>query len=139
LLGKTLGRRAARFLGNDDGLWSDVDAIIPVPLHPKREVERGFNQASLLAGELARLKGIPCLDRCLVKTKNTVPQTTLAGLDREKNIRGAYSVRKAAAVRGKVILLVDDVFTTGSTLGECSSILLKAGAKEVRALTIAQA
>jgi ComF family protein len=116
-----------------------VDVIIPVPLHPKREKKRGFNQAQIIAKELAELEGVRLLEGVLVKTKNIPPQTFLQLKEREKNVRGAFRVNKEEEIKGRVVLLVDDVYTTGSTIRECSSVLKKAGAKEVKALTIAQA
>jgi ComF family protein len=116
-----------------------VEAIIPVPLHPKRKRARGFDQAKVLAKELSKLKELPLENLVLRKVKNVLPQTSLEREERMKNVRGAYTVLKSGKIRGKTVLLVDDVYTTGSTLKECSRELLRAGAKEVRGITIAQA
>lgn len=113
--------------------------IIPVPLHKKRKKERGFNQAQSIAEELARLKSIEMEEGVLIKVKNVPPQTLLEIEEREKNISGAFRVVREEKIKGKTVLLVDDVYTTGSTVRECSLALRKAGAKEVRALTLAQA
>jgi ComF family protein len=134
-----LARFAVAALGAEDGLWRGADLVVPVPLHPKRKRERGFNQSQALARDLARIMGLRVLDRCLVKIRNAPPQTSLEGGGREANVRGAYAVRRAPRVRGRVVILIDDVFTTGSTLGECSLALKQAGVREVRALTLAQA
>jgi ComF family protein len=123
----------------DEDLWWEVDAIIPVPLHPKREKARGYNHAQLIAKKLSELSGIEMLDKKLVKVKNVPPQMSLALADRFKSVKGAFVVEKGEAVEGKRLLLVDDVFTTGATVCECTSVLLGAGAKDVRALTVAQA
>jgi len=139
VLGGGLGRFAFRTLGNDPDLWPGVDAVVPVPIHPRRKRGRGFNQAAVFAAELGRLEGVALLNGALVKVRNVPPQTSLQAGERERNVRGVYSVRKEAAVRGKILVLADDVYTTGSTIKECSRTLLEAGAKEVRALTIAQA
>jgi ComF family protein len=139
ILGKNLARFAYEVLAEEEDLWWDVDAIIPVPLHPKRKKERGFNQARVIAKELARIKGVELVERCLVKIKNIVPQTSLEAEQRKKNVRGAFRVKGEERLKGKIVLLVDDVYTTGSTLKECSRVLRKAGVKEVRALTVAQA
>lgn len=139
ILGKYLARFACEVLAGQEDLWWDVDAIIPVPLHPKRKKERGFNQAQVLAKELARMKGIELVERCLVKIKNIVPQTSLEAEQRRKNVRGAFRVKREENLKGKIVILVDDVYTTGSTLRECSKVLRKAGVKEVRAITVAQA
>jgi ComF family protein len=139
VLSRALALYALECLGRDEALWQGVDYLVPVPLHRKRKRERGFNQSRLLAAELARLKRLRVLDGCLVKTRNVPPQTSLEGAGREDNVRGAYGVKGEARIEGKTLLLVDDVFTTGSTLRECSLALKKAGAGEVRALTLAQA
>lgn len=126
-------------LGPEEDLWTGVDAVVPVPLHPAKEKSRGFNQALLLAGRLAEKKSLPLLKKCLVKVRRTVPQTSLDGRARETNLRGAFEVLRSSRLKGKVVLLVDDVYTTGSTIRECSLTLQEAGVKEVRALTIARA
>jgi len=139
VLGIDLARFAERALGGDEGLWWGVEAIVPVPLHPRRRRERGFNQAQVIAAELARLKGIDLVDDALVKVKNVPPQTSLQARERAHNIRGAFKIKKAEEIEGKTVLLLDDVYTTGSTLRECALALKKSGVKDVRALTIAQA
>ncbi len=140
---EVLGRRLAGLmesaLGGEDDLWDGVDAVIPVPLHRKKLSKRGYNQAAVLAHQLAALKGIPLIGKCLIKARNNPAQTSLDAAEREINVRGAYRVRDARTVSGRTILLVDDVFTTGATIGECSRTLLRAGAREVRAVTFAQA
>ena len=139
VLSPVLARYATESLGGDEGVWEGLDYIIPVPLHRKRRRERGFNQSELLARDLARIQGLQVLKRCLVKVRNVPPQTSLEGAGREGNVRGAYAARGTRKIAGKTLLLVDDVFTTGSTLRECSRVLMGAGAREVRALTLAQA
>ena len=139
VLGKDLAHFIYRNLGREEEIWWEVDAIIPVPLHPKRKKQRGFNQAQIIAKELARIKGIEFVDGRLVKIKNVPPQTSLAVKEREKNVSGAFGVVEGEKIKKKVVLLVDDVYTTGSTIRECSSVLRNAGVKEVKALTIAQA
>lgn len=136
---RPLARFAADCLGPDDRLWRDADGLVPVPLHPARRRERGFNQSRLLARELGRLKGIEVVAGCLVKTRNRPAQAGLRAADREKNVRKAYAARRPDRVRGRTLVLVDDVTTTGATLRECARVLVEAGAKEVRAITLAQA
>jgi ComF family protein len=138
-LGQYLADFMDQALGSEEDLWLDVDAIVPVPLHPVREKKRGFNQSRVLAKRLSHLKNIDLMDKRLVKVKNIPPQTSLEANERARNVRGAFKVKRPETIKGKVILLVDDVYTTGSTLRECSLALRKAGAKEVRAVTIAQA
>jgi len=126
-------------LGEDEDIWAGVEGVVPVPLHPAKERARGFNQAQLLAQRLAKIKRVPLLKRRLVKIRPTEAQTSLDGRSRETNLRGAFTVRRPAAVKGKTLLLVDDVYTTGSTIRECGAVLREAGAREVRAITIARA
>ncbi len=127
-----------------DGLihyWGleSLQLLIPVPLHPQRLRERGFNQALLLVRELSRRTGIPYEKRILQKKKPTVPQVNLSGAEREKELRGAFLVSRQEDLEGKVVLLVDDVYTTGATVNECSKVLLRGGAKRVDVLTLAHA
>jgi len=115
------------------------DIVVPVPLHRKRLRERGFNQAFLLARELSRRIGVPCEKKMLRKEKPTVPQVLLSGVEREKGVRGAFRVREEDQVAGRSILLVDDVYTTGATVNECSRVLMAGGAKSVEVFTLAHA
>jgi len=139
VLGKDLAHFVYRTLGREEEIWWEVEAIMPVPLHPKKKKQRGFNQAQIIAKELARLKGIEFVSGRLVKIKNVPPQTSLVVKDREKNVSGAFGILRGEDIKGKVVLLVDDVYTTGSTIRECSSVLRDAGVTEVKALTVAQA
>ncbi len=138
-LGRPLARFADGSLGADGRLWTGADALVPVPLHPARRRERGFNQSRLLALELGRLRGLGVLDGVLVKTRNAPAQAGLKAAERERNVRGTYAVRRADRVGGRTLVLVDDVTTTGATLRECARVLVEAGAREVRAVTLAQA
>ena len=139
VLARDLTRFASQALGKDDELWSGIEAVAPVPLHPKKHKHRGFNQSKIIARELAKQKGVEFLEKVLVKIKNTPSQTSLVAEEREKNLRGTFRIAKREKIEGKTVLLVDDVYTTGSTIRECSAELVKGGAKEVRALTLAQA
>ena len=120
-------------------MWAGVEVIIPVPLHKKRYKERGFNQAALMAKELAELKEIKFENTALIKIKNTIPQTSLMAGPRASNVKGAFTLKHKEKIKGKTVILVDDVYTTGATLKECSLTLLKGGVKEVKAVTVAQA
>jgi competence protein ComFC len=124
----------------DDERLRDIsfDLIVPVPLHPARQRERGFNQASLLAESLSAkisLRSKPVLERI----RYTTTQTTLDRSERMENLRNAFRLRKKADVRGLRVLLIDDVLTTGSTLSECARVLKRAGAISVHAATAARA
>lgn len=116
------------------------DAILPVPLHWWKQRWREFNQAALLAQPLAHHRQVPLLDQALVRTKYTRPQSNLgAHQARRKNIAGAFSVVQPIAVQGLSILLVDDLYTSGSTVNECARVLKAAGARRVDVLTLARA
>jgi ComF family protein len=139
------GPLAAAMARADPQALSGVDFVVPVPLHPSRERERGFNQARDLALRL----GAACID-ALARVRPTAPQTSLSAARRRRNVQNAFALRPAPrwswiprrrgrAVEGAVILLVDDVATTGATLDACARALKDAGAREVRALTAARA
>jgi len=115
------------------------DLLIPVPLHRQRLIERGFNQVLLLVREISFRTGIPYRKTILQKKKPTIPQVTLSGLERERGLRGAFHVIGGEELVGKSVLLVDDVYTTGATVNECSKMLRSGGAKGVDVLTLAHA
>jgi len=116
------------------------DLIIPVPLHQTRERERGFNQAALLARELARLSHLRLDEHSVIRLIHT--ERHRAGMDsiaRRKSVTGAFAVRHADSITGRRVLLIDDVFTTGATVSACAAVLKDAGAEEVCVLTVARA
>jgi competence protein ComFC len=116
----------------------EFDVMVPVPLHPARQRERGFNQATVLAELLSAQISIP--SRPLLKRiRYTTTQTALDRTERMENLHNAFRLRKNADVRGLRVLLIDDVLTTGSTLSECARVLKRAGAKSVHAVTAARA
>lgn len=114
------------------------DVIVPVPLHPARERERGFNQAALLAELLALSVGVP-LRLVLERTRYTTTQTAYDRAERMENLHGAFRLRKKQDVRDLRVLLIDDVLTTGSTVSECARVLKGAGAVSIHAATAARA
>jgi ComF family protein len=114
-----------------------IDVITPVPLHWKRKLKRGFNQATIL-GKAVRSDGVTIIDD-LVRTRNTERQWSLSPAKRKKNVKGAFAVRKDHRFKGRNILLVDDITTSGATLNECAKTLKQAGAKKVYALVTAVA
>ncbi len=113
-----------------------VDLVIPVPLHKKRLRQREFNQSALLAKHIAKRMGIPLMLDSLIRSRNTMPQVGLNTKERKRNIRKAFEIRDMEFIKGKSVMLVDDVYTTGATIRECSGILKKAGAREIYAITI---
>jgi ComF family protein len=132
----------ARWLGaamDDERLRDcDFDYIVPVPLHPARERERGFNQASLVSELLSAQISIPS-KAVLERVRYTTTQTALDRSERMENLNNAFRLRKNADVRGLHVLLIDDVLTTGSTLSECARVLKRAGAISVHAAIAARA
>jgi ComF family protein len=138
VLGRDLARFAQEAVGRDEDLWWGLDAIIPVPLHPRRKKERGFNQAEVIARELGRVHGLPVLPKALRRVRNIPAQTGLEADARRRNVSGAFAVERPAALKGLAVLLVDDVYTTGSTVKECCRTLRRAGVRSVRVLTLAR-
>jgi len=116
-----------------------VEAVIPVPLHVKRLKQRGFNQSGLMARMLGHTLRLPVHFGALIRQNWTEPQTRLNRHDRLTNVKGAFRVKNPGAVRDRAILLIDDVFTTGTTVAECAATLKKARASEVHILTVARA
>jgi ComF family protein len=117
----------------------DADLIVPVPLHIKRLRQRGFNQAVLLGEVFAQRWSLPLQRNNLQRSRWTEPQVNLTAAARAENVRGAFTLADPAIVAGKRVLLVDDVYTTGSTVKECSRVLRNSGAGEVAVLTVARA
>lgn len=117
---------------------SSAEIVMPVPLYPKRRRKRGYNQSALLAKCFAQGTGLVFDDTTLVRQRDTVSQTTLGRQGRLTNMTGAFVCKNPSAVKGKVILLVDDVATTGATLEGCAVALKAAGAKKVFAYTFAR-
>ena len=139
---RILGRKLAYFAYNVLKLnkeFLESEIIIPVPLHPKKERERGFNQCEVLALELAKLTNKKFFKNILIKIKNTPPQSILNLRERKNNVKGAFYVKNNSFIYNKNILLIDDIYTSGCTILECSKVLKKAGAKKIFALTLAQA
>lgn len=117
---------------------AEAQVLIPVPLHPKKRKQRRYNQSELLAQALARLQGLPVDTTCLVRVRNTPSQTQFGRKGRLENMRGAFRCQSPSYVKGKVVLLIDDVATTGATLEGCAEALKQAGAKKVLAYTLAR-
>lgn len=118
----------------------DFDYVVPVPLHIDKLRYREYNQSVILAAGIARYKGVRCDRFGLKRTRDTVPQIELREeKERRRNVRGAFSVEDKKRFKGSSVLVVDDVFTSGSTSDECSKILLKSGAYKVQVLTITRA
>ncbi len=136
-LAKPLANLMVSSSGSDSFL-KGCDFIVPVPLYPRKEREREFNQSELLAREVGRIVAIPLSIGNLRKVKSTPSQTKLKQKERLENVKGVFRVKNPALFSGKCLLLIDDLFTTGATVNECSKVLLKSGVREVRVLTIAR-
>jgi ComF family protein len=133
-IGRRFAEKAFELYG-DEGLFNDIDMIIPVPLHRRKRLNRGYNQAEVLASHLGELLELPVDMRSLRRKLPTKSQTRMDARQRFANVRGAFEVRDRDTVKGMRILLVDDIITTGATLYECSRTLRKAGAGQVISFT----
>lgn len=139
---KYTGRRAlaeplADYLGRVAGTLPRPDVVVPLPLHPKRERERGYNQSALLARELGERLELPLL-AAVTRTRDTPTQVGKNRRERIANVRGAFACTEPAKMRDRRVLLVDDVCTTGSTLLACAQPLFRAGAKSVWGVVVAR-
>jgi len=112
--------------------------LMPVPLEKRKLKWRGFNQAEEIGRELAQFFQIPLLNNVLAKIKETPPQVELSDEERKENIKGAFFCQSSEKIKGKKILLVDDIYTTGSTMEECAKVLKTAGAKEIIGIVVAR-
>ncbi|MBI3933784.1 MAG: ComF family protein [Acidobacteria bacterium] len=136
-LAKPLGKFLADALERLNA--GSLDLVLPVPLHRRRERQRGFNQAGLLAERVGKLCDIRRGGKDCVRVRDTPPQTGLRGAARRRNVKGAFAVPHPERIHGLRILLVDDVLTTGATADACARALKQAGAQGVWVLTLARA
>lgn len=113
----------------------EIDEIIPIPLHKSKLRKRGFNQAAILAKKISLLTGIPINEKAVFRIRKTRPQKILNPEERSENLKGAFGVKKTWDVK-KTVLLIDDIYTTGSTMDRVTAVLKKAGAQKVYFLTI---
>lgn len=120
------------------GFFEKYDIIIPVPIHRKRKLERGYNQTELIAQEIAKHTHLKLEKNVIYKQKNIISQSELNKNNRKQNVKNAFEVKNKEKIINKKILLFDDIYTTGSTVNECSRILKIAGAKKIDVLTIAK-
>lgn len=125
-------KKICRFLKN-------YDIIIPVPIHYKRKIKRGYNQCALIAKEIAKNdSSLKYINDVLLKEKNNKPQSTKNKKERQENVIGAYYIKNEYKIYNKKILLLDDIYTTGSTANECAKMLKEYGATIVDVITIAK-
>jgi len=118
----------------------DFDSVVLVPLHIDKLRKREYNQSAVLAKGVAKYKGVKCDLFGLKRTRDTVPQIELKNeKERRRNVKGAFSISRSRSYENESVLLIDDVFTTGSTSDECTKMLLKSGAYKVQVLTLTRA
>lgn len=129
------------FLLKNEKIFENIkkyDKITAVPISKKRLKTRGYNQSQLIAKEIARQTNLELVNNCIIKTKNIIEQSKLNREDREKNIKGVYQLKNKQLIENKKILLIDDIYTTGSTVNECSKILRQGNPKEIGILVLAK-
>lgn len=129
-----MGHMMARVVKEEESFWP-IDLIVPVPISKGSKRQRGFNQSDLLARQISKELRVPMHSKAIYRVKESSAQKELTREEREKNLLCAFESRDPRIVRGKRILLVDDVYTTGSTGRECTRVLLEAGAKSVSIIT----
>ena len=138
-LDQSLRLALAEFLGDElPYSAADCDVVVPVPLHRRRLWWRGFNQAALLAMTISRHLEVPIELTALTRSRMTTPQTSQDHDARRRNVRRAFAVARPARIKGRRVLLVDDVMTTGATVDECARVLMAASAARVDVLTLAR-
>lgn len=134
-MGRALGLLLVEIL-ESPGLAQEVDALVPVPLHRRRLIERGFNQAFEIARPVAAATGLPLIIRGIHRHANTRPQSLLAAHERHPNMHGAFRIRRS--LKGLNVAIVDDVITTGATVNALAASLAEAGAGEIHAWALAR-
>lgn len=137
-IGRFLGSLLAKRVEREPGM-AHITAVVPVPLHPLRERERGYNQSGHIAHGISDVTGIPVLENVIARKRNTPTQTSLSPDARMANVDGVFEVCGVEAVRGASVSLVDDIFTTGATVNSCARALLQAGTSRIFVLTAARA
>jgi len=138
-LDQSVGRALVEYLGDELPVSADdYDVVIPVPLHWRRLWWRGFNQAALLAAEVARRLNLPLDTTAMSRRRFTLPQTSQHHDERIRNMRRAFIVTNPERITNRRVLIVDDVMTTGATVDECARVLLRAGATSVDVFTLAR-
>lgn len=129
------------FLLKDEKIFEKIqkyDKIMPVPISKKRKKDRGYNQSLLIAKEISLKSKVNLLNNCLIKTKNIIEQSKLNKEKRLKNIQGVYELKNKQVLKNKKILLIDDIYTTGSTVNECSKILKQGKPSKIGILVLAK-
>lgn len=137
-----IGRRLGRVLGRQmaQSPWfEDIEAIVPVPLHPQKERRRGYNQSLMIAQGISDAMYLPVLDQVLMRNRHTISQTQQHRMERFQNVGSVFSLNHSHHIQGKKLLLVDDVLTTGATIETCGNLLLGVPGVRLSVATIAVA
>ena len=137
-IGLILGTQFGAWL-QQQPFWQEVEAIIPLPLHPTKEKKRGYNQSALLTQGISDATGLPVLNDVVQRLRPSASQTRKSREERWHNVAGIFAVKDTAAIAGRHVLLVDDVLTTGATLEACGQTLLEAGAEKLSLAVLAVA
>jgi ComF family protein len=137
-IGIFLGKNLGEYFKSQLQSWN-INLIVPIPLHHLKKAERGFNQSYYIAKGISSQTSIAIKANVIKRMRFTQSQTTMTLKEREENVEGAFKVRKMKNVKGKKVLLVDDVMTTGATMNECGKVLLESGANRIYAATVALA
>lgn len=135
---EALRRLVLKFLGKYEYAMPQAELIAPVPLHLARLQSRGFNQSALIARRIGEVLNLNCKEDALLRIKNNIPQVEVDENEREINVRGVFIAQDAEVIQNKSIMLVDDVYTSGSTMQECARVLRGAGARAVHGFVIAR-
>ena len=136
-----MAKTFAKFLINNEKLFEKIktyDTIVPVPISRERMKQRGYNQSLIIAKELNKYIKLEIAENSLIKVKNVIEQSKLNKEDRQNNIINAYEIKNEQILENKKVLLIDDIYTTGSTVNECSKMLKLANPKKIGVLTLAK-
>lgn len=139
---KEIGEVMGRYMATEmlsSGFFSDIDVITPIPLHPKKQRLRGYNQSEWIARGISAVTGLPLDIHSVIRCKNTTTQTRKTTFERWENVDGTFTVRFPERVAGKHLLIVDDVLTTGATIVACASALAEVEGVRISVLTLAVA
>lgn len=135
-IGSYLGQLLAKFLTNNNA-FDDIDMLVPLPLNPRRQKKRGYNQATALCNGIASVWKRPVVENAVIRKVNTETQTHRGRITRWENMDGVFAIAEPSLIRGKHILLVDDVITTGASLEACGSEILKVSGTSLSIATLA--
>lgn len=137
-VGVYLGKLVAKYISNNP-LYQSIDALVPLPLNPKKQYKRGFNQSAAICQGIAEICNLPVYDKAVIRTIYTQTQTKKSRIDRWHNMDGVFAVTNEALLQNKHLLLVDDVITTGATIESCGNEILRVSGTSLSIATVALA